>query len=97
MPTLRLPQIRLQVQTVVNPRSDALAMAQNGYIDVVGGEEQTSLLNASAVSLHPTACTRSLRQEQMILASQQTEVFEFPAGDYEVEQKPHLGLWWPCT
>ena len=49
MPTLRLPQIRLQVQTVVNARGDAVAMAQNGYIDVVGGVEETTLLQASAV------------------------------------------------
>jgi hypothetical protein len=67
-------------------------MAQNGYIDVVGGAEQTTLLNASAVSLHPTACTSSIRQEQVILASQEAEVFEFPAAEYEIEQKPHLGL-----
>ena len=92
MPTLRLPQIRLQVQTVVNPRDDAVAMAQKGYIDVVGGVEETTLLNASAVSLHPTACTSSIRQEQVILASQEAEVFEFPAAEYEIEQKPHLGL-----
>ena len=69
-----------------------MAMAQNGYIDVVGGAEETCLLNASAVSLHPTACTASLRQDQLLLASPQTEVFEFAAADYEVQLKPHLGL-----
>ena len=92
MPTLRLPQMRLQVQTVVNARADAGAMAQNGYIDVVGGVEETYLLNASAVSVHPTACTSSLRQDQVILATQDAEVFEFPGAEYDVELKPHLGL-----
>ena len=92
MPTLRLPEMRLQVQTIVNARGDAVAMAQNGYIDVVGGAEETYLLNASAVSVHPTACTSSMRQDQLILATQDAEVFEFPAADYEIEQKPHLGL-----
>ena len=92
MPTLRLPEMRLQVQTVVNARGDAVAMAQNGYIDVVGGVEQTTLLNVSAVSVHPTACTSSLRQSQMILATEEAEMFEFPAAEYEIEHKPHLGL-----
>ena len=92
MPTLRLPSIRLQVQTVVNARPDAEAMAQNGYIDVVGGAEEMYLLNASAVSVHPTACTSSMRQQQLVLATHATEVFEFPAAEYEIEQKPHLGL-----
>ena len=92
MPTLRLPEMRLQVQTVVNARGDAVAMAQNGYIDVVGGAEQTTLLNVSAVSVHPTACTSSLRQSQLILATQEAEMFEFPAAEYEIEDKPHLGL-----
>ena len=92
MPTLRLPDMRLQVQTVVDARSDAVAMAQNGYIDVVGGVEQTTLLNVSAVSVHPTACTSSLRQSQMILATEEAEMFEFPAAEYEIEHKPHLGL-----
>jgi hypothetical protein len=67
-------------------------MAQKGYIDVVGGAEETKLLNASAVSVHPTACTTSIRQEQIILATQEADVFEFPAAEYEIEQKPHLGL-----
>jgi hypothetical protein len=33
-----------------------------------------------------------MRKDQFILASEDSEVFEFPAGQYEVEQKPHLGL-----
>jgi hypothetical protein len=80
------------VQTVVNARPDAEAMAQNGYIDVVGGAEETYLLNASAVSVHPTACSSSMRQQQVVLATQATELFEFPPAEYEVELKPHLGL-----
>ena len=85
MPTLRVPQMRLQVQTVVNSRGNAVAMAQNGYIDVVGGTEETTLLNASAVSLHHTACTDSLRQHQLMLAPEPLEVFEFPAAESEIE------------
>jgi hypothetical protein len=92
MPTLRLPQIRLQVQTIVNARADAVGMAQNGYIDVVVGVEETTLFNASAVSLHPTACSGSMRPEQLIIATKEAEVFEFPAAEYEIEHKPHLGL-----
>jgi hypothetical protein len=92
MPTLRLPQMRLQVQTVVNARGDAEAMAQNGYIDVVGGAEETTLLNVSAVSLHPTACTSSMHETQFILATQDPEIFEFPAAEYEIGLHPHLGL-----
>ena len=92
MPTLRLPQMRLQVQTVINVRGDAQAMAQNGYIDVVGGAEETTLLNVSAVSLHPTACTSSMHETQFILATPDTEVFEFPAAEYDVAMQPHLGL-----
>jgi len=84
--------MRLQVQTVVNSRGDSDAMAQNGYIDVVGGVEETTLLNVSAVSLHATACTSSMREAQVILATPEDEVFEFPAADYEIELKPHLGL-----
>jgi hypothetical protein len=42
--------------------------------------------------VHPTACTSSIRQEQIILATQEADVFEFPAAEYEIEQKPHLGL-----
>ena len=67
-------------------------MAQKGYIDVVGGVEETTLLNASAVSLHPTACTSSMRKDQFMIASADSEIFEFPTAQYEIEQKPHLGV-----
>ena len=57
MPVLQLPQMRLQVVTVVNDRSNAQTLAENGYINTVAGQDQTVLLNVSAVSVHPTVCT----------------------------------------
>jgi hypothetical protein len=93
MPVLQLPQMRLQVVTVVNDRSNAQALAQNGYINTVAGHDQAVLLNVSAVSVHPTICASSMRQEQVALAPEQgTVMFQFPAASYEFEHKPHLGM-----
>lgn len=93
MPVLQLPQMRLQVVTVVNDRSNAPALAQNGYINTVEGHDQIVLLNVSAVSVHPTVCSSSMRQEQVALAPQEgTVMFQFPAASYEFEHKPHLGM-----
>jgi len=93
MPVLQMPQMRLQVVTVVNDRSNAEALAQNGYINTVAGHEQAVLLNVSAVSVHPTVCGTSMRQEQVVLAPMQgTVMFQFPAASYEFEHRPHLGM-----
>ena len=86
MPVLQMPQMRLQVVTVVNDRSNAEALAQNGYINTVAGHDQAVLLNVSAVSVHPTVCGTSMRQEQVVLAPEQgTVMFQFPACSYEFE------------
>ena len=92
MPELQLPELRLQVVTLVNERSNARVLAQNGYIDTVGGKNTPVLLNASAVSIHPTVCTRCMRQEQLVLATEATDMFQFPACTYEFKQQPHLGM-----
>ena len=93
MPVLQLPQIRLQAVTVVNDRSNAQELAQNGYINTVAGHDQAVLLNVSAVSVHPTVCSSAMRQEQLVLAPEQgTAMFQFPAASYEFEHKPHLGM-----
>ena len=93
MPVLQLPQMRLQVVTVINDRSNAQVLAENGYINTVPGQEQTVLLNVSAVSVHPTVCTSAMRQDQVVLAPEQgTVLFQLPACTYEFEQKPHLGM-----
>lgn len=93
MPVLQLPQMRLQVVTVVNDRSNAQALAENGYINTIAGHEQAVMLNVSAVSVHPTVCSSSMRQEQLVLAPEEgTVIFQLPASTYEFEQKPHLGL-----
>ena len=93
MPVLQLPQMRLQVVTVVNDRSNAQTLAENGYINTVAGQDQTVLLNVSAVSVHPTVCTSPMRQDQVVLAPEQgTVIFQLPACAYEFEQKPHLGM-----
>ena len=91
MPVLQLPTLRLQVVTIVNERSNAHMLARNGYIDTVGGKNESIVLNASAVSIHPTVCTRCMRSEQLVLATEGTNMFQFPACTYEFKQQPHLG------
>jgi hypothetical protein len=92
MPVLQLPELRLQVVTNVNERSNARVLAHNGYIDTVGGKSVPIVLNASAVSIHPTVCTRCMRQEQLVLAVPGTDMFQFPACTYDFKQQPHLGM-----
>jgi len=77
---------------MVNERSNARVLAQNGYIDTVGGHNAPVILNASAVSMHPTVCTRCMRPEQLVLATEATDMFQFPACTYEFKQQPHLGM-----
>jgi hypothetical protein len=54
MPVLKMPQLRMQVISVVNERANAGILAENGYMDVIGGHDKPVLLNVSAVSIHPT-------------------------------------------
>lgn len=95
MPVLQLPALRVQVMTQVRERGDAQAMAQNGYVDVVGASSAArtpSILNVSAISVHPTVCTSCMGPEQLGLSQQGAVMFEFPASTYEFKHQPHLGM-----
>ena len=93
MPVLKMPQLRMQVISVVNERANAGILAENGYMDVIGGHDKPVLLNVSAVSIHPTVCGKSIKSDQIVLNQELNgEMFQFPAATYEFEHQPHLGL-----
>lgn len=95
MPVLQIPALRVQVLAQVKERVDAQAMAQNGYVDVVGASSAAraaTILNVSAVSLHPTVSACCMGPEQLVLSQDGAVMFEFPASAYEFKHQPHLGL-----
>ena len=92
MPVVQLPVMRMQVFAQVSERSRSRDMAQEGFIDVVGGKATTIVLNVSAASIHPTMCATPIGPDQLMLAQGGTMTFEFPAKTYEVHEKEHLGL-----
>jgi hypothetical protein len=93
MPVLKMPQLRMQVISVVNERANAGILAENGYMDVIGGHDKPVLLGVSAVSIHPTVCGKSIKSDQIVLNQELSgEMFQFPAATYEFEHQPHLGL-----
>ena len=95
MPVLQIPALRVQVLAQVKERGDAQAMVQNGYVDVVGASSAArtpSILNVSAISLHPTVCTACMGPEQLVLSQTGAVMFEFPPSTYEFKHQPHLGM-----
>jgi len=91
MPVVQLPAIRMQVSTQVSGRNTR-DMAQEGYIDVVGGKPMTVLLNISAASIHPTMCASPIGPDQLVLSQDGAITFQFPEKTYEIHEKEHLGI-----
>jgi len=82
----------MQVSTQVSGRGNSREMAKEGYIDVVGAQPLTVLLNISAASIHPTMCAAPIGPDQIVLSQDGAVTFGFPEKTYEIHDKEHLGV-----